>query len=286
MPNWTYNRVYGSKKVCDALLGKDRNPTFQKLIPVPEGIEIASALSDYEKGLNYSAELIAAFIKYYFDDDDAGFKNYLASIKYPKDYDEAIKDLHKVIPMDNLSILRDTLEQYHTLYWYDWRNQYWGCKWDANPLMQDPYEEDVTEIEFETPWSPPEGVIQEIAKQFPDEEWTWHADEESCAFSIDYTPDGSGGYWENDVDPEYYMPYFPDNPEDFKQDFENLTTKQDILEQINITLPNLIYRDIKLDEKTKTITVTVYNYPSYGGEKLYDVTFENVNFNYSDKEEK
>lgn len=262
MPNWTYNRIQGPKKVLDSLLDKDRKITFETLLPQPEELQIL------EKASNNNT-LLRAFRRYYLEDYEGDIKDYYDKTSKQISYDEFIKDLYKDISLDTLQLSQDTLSKYGCDNWYDWRCKYWGCKWDANPLCEDPIEEDVCELEFETPWSPPEGIIRILAEKFPNEDWKWHADEESCAFSVDYYPDGSGGVHEEDVDPEYYLPYFPDNKKDFMADFENLTSKSDILSQIDITLPSMVYKEVKSNEKTKTIEVKVFNYESYGGEELY-----------------
>ena len=265
MPNWTYNRIQGPKKVLDSLLDKDRKITFETLLPQPPEIKELDKVNNND--------LLKAFRRYYLDDFESDLKDYYSKMHSDKSFDEFVDSLYHDYPLDIVQLSQDAISKYGCDNWYDWRCKYWGCKWNANPLNEGPVDKDACELEFETPWSPPEGIIRLLAEKFPNEDWKWHADEESCAFSIDYYPDGSGGLHEEDVDPEFYLPYFPDNEKDFMADFENLTSKSDILSQINITLPDMVYREVKCDEKAKTIQVTVYNYESYGGEELYTVVF-------------
>ena len=265
MPNWTYNRVYGSKKVCEALL-VDHKPSFINVVPIPAEIEklehtykLPSPHTDFDM-----------YKDFYFNDGDELYKEYCSHEKYKETYStfaDFTASFASKYPVDMMKLSDEAIQKYGCDDWYSWNNKYWGCKWDANPI-DDEYEDGVEEIRFETPWSPPEGVIKRIAEMFPDENWTWHSDEESCAFSVDFHPDGSGGYYEEDVDPEYYLPYIPETLEEFMDDFSGLTTRDDILEQV----------DIKIDEKTHTIVVTVYNHEAYGGEKLFDAVFSNVKF--------
>ena len=60
--------------------------------------------------------------------------------------------------------------------WYDWNNTNWGTKWDVDPEC-DHLEENCFECEFETAWSPAEGIFYELRKQFPDVSISWFYDE-------------------------------------------------------------------------------------------------------------
>ena len=60
--------------------------------------------------------------------------------------------------------------------WYSWNNRNWGTKWDVGRFDTDEYPE--TEIsdegsefviyKFNTAWSPPFPVIQELSRQYPE----------------------------------------------------------------------------------------------------------------------
>lgn len=70
--------------------------------------------------------------------------------------------------------------------WYSWNNRNWGTKWDVGNYDTDKYPETVIEIDdssddenwtrpddfiqyrFNTAWSPPFPVIQELSKQYPE----------------------------------------------------------------------------------------------------------------------
>lgn len=63
------------------------------------------------------------------------------------------------------------LNTYGMMTWYDWRVQEWGTKWNADCLGSSYQEKDgkaVYIISFSTAWSPPEPVIRELAKQYPE----------------------------------------------------------------------------------------------------------------------
>lgn len=61
--------------------------------------------------------------------------------------------------------------------WYNWRNTYWGTKWDAC----EPYIEDNT-IWFDTAWSPAEPIYSAIQDKFPDIHFIAEFAEEQGAF--------------------------------------------------------------------------------------------------------
>lgn len=46
--------------------------------------------------------------------------------------------------------------------WYDWRIHFWGTKWNANDtsVIND------YEVEFQTAWSMPEPILEEISKKY------------------------------------------------------------------------------------------------------------------------
>lgn len=60
--------------------------------------------------------------------------------------------------------------------WYDWNNANWGTKWDVDPEC-DHLDENSFECEFETAWSPAEGIFYALREQYPDVEISWFYDE-------------------------------------------------------------------------------------------------------------
>ena len=65
--------------------------------------------------------------------------------------------------------LADNIQKYGHPTWYEWRNANWGCKWDVDPDSTFvTVEEENIWISCETPWCPPQGLYEEIAKRFPD----------------------------------------------------------------------------------------------------------------------
>ena len=64
--------------------------------------------------------------------------------------------------------------------WYDWRVQNWDTKWDAYDVVVTDDDPDQLEIEFNTAWSPPEAICNEIREQYPDLAVSWFYDEPGC----------------------------------------------------------------------------------------------------------
>ena len=64
--------------------------------------------------------------------------------------------------------------------WYDWRLQNWDTKWDAYDVAVTDDDPDCLEIQFETAWSPPEAICNELREQYPDLSISWFYDEPGC----------------------------------------------------------------------------------------------------------
>lgn len=75
--------------------------------------------------------------------------------------------------------------------WYDWNVNNWGTKWDTDVRDLDTQAESIT-LSFETAWSPPSGVYEAMAQQYPTldiyVEW-----EEEQGFGAELASDGEGG---------------------------------------------------------------------------------------------
>tara|TARA_B100001559_G_C16309379_1_gene533453 strand:+ start:251 stop:736 length:486 start_codon:yes stop_codon:yes gene_type:complete len=64
--------------------------------------------------------------------------------------------------------------------WYDWRVQNWDTKWDAYDVAVTDDDPECLEIEFNTAWSPPEAICNQIREDFPDIAISWFYDEPGC----------------------------------------------------------------------------------------------------------
>ena len=66
--------------------------------------------------------------------------------------------------------------------WYDWQISNWGTKWDIENACCDGDDYSL-ECEFETAWSPAEGIFHALREQFPDVEISWFYDEPGMQFA-------------------------------------------------------------------------------------------------------
>ena len=64
--------------------------------------------------------------------------------------------------------------------WYDWRIQNWDTKWDAYDVVVTDDDPECTEVEFNTAWSPPEAICNQIREDYPDVSVSWFYDEPGC----------------------------------------------------------------------------------------------------------
>ena len=72
--------------------------------------------------------------------------------------------------------------------WWNWRNNNWGTKWNLVPSADGnltDYEiveqsKDLIQLEFETAWSPPNGIYMEIWAKYPDLMVSWFYREDGC----------------------------------------------------------------------------------------------------------
>ena len=67
--------------------------------------------------------------------------------------------------------------------WYDWRLQNWDTKWDCYDVVVTDDDPDQFEVEFNTAWSPPEAICNELREQYPDLAVSWFYDEPGMEFA-------------------------------------------------------------------------------------------------------
>ena len=273
MPNWVYNRVHGSKEACELLLDESRKVTFQKLKPIPP---LMDALDEFT--FNNDKELKALVDLVYHNNDSELKSVSLLPYNEGKTFDEVKQELFNKYPVNQIIICKELIDQEGTSDWYKWRLNNWGCKWDANNDLTpaEGYPEDVTEIEFLTPWDAPTSIIQTIADLYPDLAFTWHADEESCMFSVDYDFNGDGSIETEEVFPEWYTPYIQE-PQDIEYaGMDNVSTVSEALEIIADCLDKCHYTtEIITTDTDVSIKLTAYDWGPRGtqGDLLYEHTW-------------
>lgn len=81
------------------------------------------------------------------------------------------------------------IEKYGFAHWYDFQVARWGTKWNAYEITLLIDKPDTLLIDFDTAWSPPEGIYRTLHAQGFDVEATF------CESGADYI-----GYWKNGTD--------------------------------------------------------------------------------------
>ena len=155
MPNWCNNEwrietetAEELNEIKDMILTKKELEgeehtvvTFNKLLPMPEILRNTTSGPDLK--LN---GMPVAFLHKGIDDQRRGI--YLV---YPPD------------------IQKELAEEHGCLDWYSWALKFWGVKWEPRELLTLNLHQSGTamELEFETPWGPPNEFITALRKRFP-----------------------------------------------------------------------------------------------------------------------
>jgi len=200
MPNWVTNNLFisGPKDQRDAFLkaiGDEKRPmSFRKIKPMPESLNIVEG-SDMQlaiwAALRQEHNLPIAEIE---------FKN-MISARYDTSWleerlnkikDTPVKQEDREVVYDGRTCPETPVEyarwgrayisnyqKYGCFTWYNWACNNWGTKWDAcDPLLT--HEEDLDIIGFDTAWSPPAGIVDEMPRMLRDccaddvkIEWKW-----------------------------------------------------------------------------------------------------------------
>lgn len=124
------------QKFLEAVKGAESGFDFNKIIPMPEDLNIDSSSSG-DRGMEFLM----------------GNKSAL-NIYNDKRREEAIRLGGKYLV--NLAL-------YGAKDWYDWRRPHWGTKWNAYDV-----EVEGNQIFFNTAWSTPEPIFRKLAEMFPD----------------------------------------------------------------------------------------------------------------------
>lgn len=179
------------------LTSDGKNIDFNKILPMPEGIEKTIAYSTIES--------------------------------ITKEQTDEEREAEKV----KLNLLKeDNTKQYGFPDWYEWCVNKWDTKWNAYNCwtLEDDFNkvEDFGDIGFQTAWSPPIAVIRELAKltgeslrmAYYDEGWMFageymvgpDGEEDNCYENMDDIPESSP-LWE-ECDLGYYYDLKNDEEEE------------------------------------------------------------------------
>ena len=146
MPNWCMNevRVNGNEKDLTKfkdLVKSETEPfSFQSVIPMPNEL----------KGTRSPAYIISQ-----------------------EEYDSWVDDTNLGVGKPITLEMSNRFErEYGFDNWYDWQTTNWGTKWDVSDVeMEDSIS--WVDYKFETAWSPPEGIYNELTKLFTTVDIIW-----------------------------------------------------------------------------------------------------------------
>ena len=192
MPNWTWNTLRVKKpaalRVQELVKGEKSSFDFNKLIPMPESLDVVSGSTSDEALLVYHTggkQTVPEMIDYLKSTEAARKSSYAKA---------ALEELEKVNStkgesffkimvervcakkpeeMEELKKLGDVLIENMRLYgaptWYEWCVNNWGTKWNAcDTEVADTGNS--LQFEFTTAWAAPIPIFKELSKQFPDED--------------------------------------------------------------------------------------------------------------------
>lgn len=169
MPNHIKNKllIIGSEADVNAVIencksiedGKEVAMDFNKIIPMPESLDIESS-SWLEEGMKYLLERC----KPSFIADHDFIVKFEA---YPEDRQQKSIELGR----KGLS----NIAQFNTPTWYEWSHKYWGTKWNAYNTNR---EGDT--ITFDTAWNGVPSLMVALSAKFPKVELIYsYADEDT-----------------------------------------------------------------------------------------------------------
>lgn len=178
---------------------------FNKLIPMPESLNISSGSSTDENIVYYLTNKCTVPIKKLSDDKKMMLNKLVGNMFHKGSWSEEVfrrvvektaqeSEEQKQKRYDDGRIYVQNYMEYGCTTWYDWCCRYWGTKWNAYSFEE--WDEDT--IKFETAWSCPEPILIQLAKMYPDAQIEhWWADED-CGNNTGYMEfeDGKwyGGY--------------------------------------------------------------------------------------------
>lgn len=187
MPNWTYNTVRMKNIGNENLYDDEGNFDFNKLIPMPEGLDktisggdIMECVAYYLLKTNTKAIFWKLMEKYkihvYSELKKTDTKSELEAKLIRRIYPDTLRMYNDELYDNNVSkhTPMEVGEHYLNLYkkcgywdWYGWSNANWGTKWNACETNKG----DDT-VCFDTAWCEPEPIWIALSKAFPEREIT------------------------------------------------------------------------------------------------------------------
>lgn len=187
--------VKSQEVIEDGTVGCDVPFSFQKIIPMPETLNIEAG-SKTDDALRYYLALVQDTLQ---PDEQAALErarkrggrwNRLyqpMTIEERRQFEDRITLTEQAIAMKDGATLLYNLSHYQATTWYDWRVENWGTKWGAynqSSRTADHSQEGVGCYIFNTAWTPPIPVIRRLATIFPDITFKWRWADENYGHNL------------------------------------------------------------------------------------------------------
>lgn len=99
-------------------------------------------------------------------------------------------------PMTDEAKAKEFMDKYGAEDWYNWRVKNWGTKWNLDSEITFDVGDKFIDFSFDTAWSPPVGIIKELARKFPKLTFSLTYCEPGNTFAGVFTAEGE---WTNDI---------------------------------------------------------------------------------------
>lgn len=166
MPNWVTNTMLINKADANRILNTDNDVDFGILIPMADSLNIDTGSMDEED------------IYFYLSNKRNTAHDAVCKIpeikaligKSPEILERAMKRAMDISRENSDKAyhhgrtLVENYRNYGCTSWYDWRNKYWGCKWNASDSKIIDETDTTMTICFDTPWCYPDVWINCLIK--------------------------------------------------------------------------------------------------------------------------
>lgn len=169
MPNWSENHTVfiGNEDTINhiyrAFNHYESEFDFNKLYPTPKVLGLyaapATVLSPAEFTVLYDAPCPASI-----DEFIAFAADYITN-SYDQDREGVAFGMLNAVPQPVFNQIVDT---YGAADWYSWRNKHWGTKWSGSEAIIELKDFNLLAISYDTAWSPPEELFDNLLNDFPD----------------------------------------------------------------------------------------------------------------------
>lgn len=188
MPNWTYNTMTITsdshtllEKIKNELIGENELLDFNKVIPMPETMNVISGSYEEDRLKYYCLKTNTPMpenLSHYFpylrymtkkNGEEYTLKDYedylkINENKKPQTVYESYPDTRESWLMEGEKIYIN-ITKYGYKDWYDWCTKHWNTKWNACDTNTDETKNELI-YHFNTAWNAPIPVAKEISKKY------------------------------------------------------------------------------------------------------------------------